>query len=74
MYIKVRVEPQSRKELFEKRDETHFFIKVKEKALAGSANNRVIELLAEHFGVSSKQVRIVNGHRSPSKLIHINNE
>jgi len=47
----------------------YFKISVREKAENNEANKRVIELLQEHF--KTKNVRIVNGHQSPSKLIFI---
>jgi uncharacterized protein (TIGR00251 family) len=37
----------------------------------GSANDRVVELLAEHFGVRRRQVEIVSGHRSRAKTVRI---
>lgn len=47
----------------------HFEISVKEKAKNNMANRKVIEILAKHFGVGTNKVRIVNGHRNPSKLL-----
>ncbi len=60
-----------KKESFVQKSEDHSEISVREKAERNMANTRVIELVAEHFGVSVKKVRIVNGHRHPSKLIVI---
>lgn len=73
MYIKVRVFPKSKKEDFKKISENNFEIKVKEKAERNMANTKVIEILSEHFGVGTNKVKIINGHRSPSKLINIIN-
>ena len=72
MYIKVRVYPKSKKEEFEKISENKFNIKVKQKAERNLANKRVVEIIAKYFEVREKDVKIVNGHRSPSKLISIN--
>ncbi len=68
-YIHVKVTAGMRKETFKQKSEDHFEISVKEKAERNMANNRVLQLIAEHFKVSKNKVRIVNGHRHPSKLI-----
>ena len=49
----------------------HFEVSVKEKAERNLANMRVLELVASYFKVPKNKVRIVNGHRHPSKLIVI---
>jgi len=38
---------------------------------AGKANEAVIKLLAEALGVSKNSVRIVSGHASRRKIVHI---
>ena len=47
----------------------HFEISVREKAERNMATTRILELVAKHFEVPVNRVRIVNGHRSPSKLL-----
>ncbi len=74
MYIKVRVYPKSKKEELKKLSENRFEIKVKEKAERNIANKRIIQILAEYFKVDYKEIKIVNGYHSPSKLISINIE
>jgi uncharacterized protein YggU (UPF0235/DUF167 family) len=71
MYIKVKVITGAKQEKIEKKAENSFNIWVKEKAERNRANNRVCEIIASIFSVSSKTVRIINGHHSPSKLISI---
>jgi len=68
-YIHVKVTAGARKESWEKKSEDHFEASVKEKAKGNMANTRALELVARHFKVSLKKVRIVNGHRHPSKLL-----
>lgn len=68
-YIHVKVTAGARKESFKKKSEDHFEISVREKAERNMANNRILELVAEHFKVPVAKVRIINGHRHPSKLI-----
>jgi len=71
MKIKVHVTANARREKLEKLDETSFSISVREKAKGNAANHRVRELVAMHFKVPAKAVRIVNGHRAPSKLLNV---
>ena len=72
MYVKVRVYPHSKKEEIKKIKENRFEIKVKEKAERNMANDRVLEIVARQFNVSAKQVRIISGHKSPSKMLSVN--
>ena len=37
----------------------------------GKANERLIELLAEHFGVAKSRVKIVSGHTSHLKVVEV---
>lgn len=37
----------------------------------GKANKKLIELLAEHFGVAKSQVRIIKGEISRNKIVEI---
>jgi len=71
MHIKVRVRANVRKEAFEKVSGGSFRISVKEKAEGNAANRRVLALIAAHFRVSQKAVRVINGHHAPSKLLEI---
>jgi len=71
MYIRADVTIQSKKESIFETKEAYFDIKVKEKAERNLANERVRELLALHFNVPKRAVRIISGHHSPRKLIDI---
>ena len=68
-YIHAKITTGARKELWKKKSEDHFEISVKEKAERNLANIRVLEFVAEYFKVPPNKVRIINGHRHPSKLI-----
>lgn len=68
-YIHLKVKAGAKKEIFEKIDDTHFEISVKEKAEKNMANTRVLEIVREYF--KTNNIRIVNGHHSPSKLLII---
>lgn len=73
MYIHVKVKTGAKKESFEKINKDHYLISVKEKAERSMANTRIIELIREKFP-EAKEVRIVSGHHSPSKLLSVNTE
>jgi uncharacterized protein YggU (UPF0235/DUF167 family) len=71
MYVKVRVQAGARAEKFEAVSKDRFNISVKQEAKQNLANRRVCELVAAHYHLSPKQVRIVSGHTSPSKILSI---
>ncbi|OHA79532.1 MAG: hypothetical protein A2747_03775 [Candidatus Yonathbacteria bacterium RIFCSPHIGHO2_01_FULL_44_41] len=71
MYIRVRVIAGARKESFEAGSEDSFLLSVKEPAEGNRANTRVLEIIARHFGMASKQIRIISGHHSPGKILSI---
>jgi uncharacterized protein (TIGR00251 family) len=70
MKIRVKVKPNSRTEEVSQESDS-FIVRVKEPPREGKANQAVIRLLAEHFGVSRRQVRITGGFSSKSKVIEV---
>ncbi len=71
MYIHTKVVTGAKKESLIQKSEDHFEISVKEPAERNLANTRVIEIIALHFKLPKSHVRIINGHRSPTKLLSI---
>ncbi|MCB9805593.1 DUF167 domain-containing protein [Candidatus Nomurabacteria bacterium] len=71
MYIHIKVTTNSKKESVIEIDKDHFDISVKEPAERNRANDRVIEIIREKFP-DAKQIKIVSGHHSPSKLLSVN--
>jgi len=71
MLVRVRVKAGARKERFVETGEGKFEADVKEKAERNAANEGVIALIAHHFGVPKKSVRIVSGHRRPNKIFRV---
>jgi len=70
MKIQVKVKPNSKtEEVSQERDS--FIVNVKEPPREGKANQAVIKLLAEHFGVPQSQVRILSGFRSRNKVMEV---
>jgi uncharacterized protein (TIGR00251 family) len=68
--IQVKVKPSSKIEELSQEGDS-FIVKVKEPPKEGKANQAVIKLLAQHFGVPQSQVRILSGFRSRNKIITI---
>ncbi len=74
MYIHVKVTTEAKKEFIKGKSSDHFEISVREPAERNLANTRIIELLALHLKIPKSNVRIINGHHSPSKLVSIKDE
>ena len=72
MYIKVKVTPSAKKELFTKISDDLFNISVKEKPERNLANKRIVELLANFFAIPTGKIRLISGHQSKSKIFSIN--
>ena len=69
--IAVIVKPKARKPEIVKIAPDGYRIAVREPAQNGQANDAVINLLAEHFGIPKSKLRIVRGVSSRHKLIEI---
>jgi uncharacterized protein (TIGR00251 family) len=70
MKIQAKVKPNSRTEEIGREGDS-FIVKVKEPAREGKANQAVIKLLAEHFGVAQSRVRIISGFSSRNKVVEV---
>ena len=71
MYIKVKVSPDAKKEVFEQISSEQFKISVKEPAKMNMANRRVTELISRHFHVLRGKARIISGHHSSNKILNV---
>ena len=71
MYIKVRVNAGSKRESLVKTTTGKFEVAVRAPAERNLANRRVKELIASHFKLPTDQVRLISGHRSPSKIFSL---
>lgn len=72
MYVKVKVQASSKKEEVTQKSKDTYIIKVKEPAERNLANKRVIEIMANLLNLSTKNIKIISGHQSPSKILSIN--
>lgn len=71
MKISVKVKPNSKKEEVKKLTDNDFILSVKEPAKEGKANQAVIRLLSEYFGVPKSNISIIKGESSKNKIIQI---
>ncbi|HUY70286.1 MAG TPA: DUF167 domain-containing protein [Candidatus Baltobacteraceae bacterium] len=71
MIIKVAVTPNARVPSIVMVDEYNYRAKVDARAMDGKANIRLIEMLAERFGVPKSHIRILKGLTGRTKSIEI---
>ena len=71
MRIRVKVNAGSRSESVRLLEAGFYQVRTRAPAEDGRANARVLELLAEEFGVPVRRIRIVTGHTRPLKLVEV---
>lgn len=71
MKISVQVKLNAKKESIERLDDGSFVIRLRVPPVDGKANERIIELLAEHFNRPKSSVQIVAGQKSKKKTFNI---
>lgn len=71
MKISIVVKPNARKEGVEKLADGTLRVAVNAPPVEGRANEAVIRVVAEHFGVAKSTVRVVAGMRGKKKVIEI---
>ncbi len=71
MNINVRVTPNSKTPSIIRIDDSNYTAKVNAPASEGRANERLVEMLAEHFNVSKSSIRILKGARGRNKTVLI---
>jgi uncharacterized protein len=71
MRINVRVTPNARSPLVLRVDDLNYKVRVDARAVEGRANERLVELLAEHFSIPKSRVRIVKGGAGRNKIVEL---
>ncbi|WPM31584.1 DUF167 domain-containing protein [Hydrogenobacter sp. T-2] len=71
MILRVRAKPKSKVEWVKEVEEGIYEVAVKEPPEDGRANERIIELLAKHFGVSKSKVQLLRGSTSRLKVFEV---
>jgi uncharacterized protein (TIGR00251 family) len=69
MFLKVRIIAGAKKEEIIESDKGSFVMHIREPAERNLANKRMLEILRKYF--PGREIRIINGHHSPQKLISI---
>lgn len=70
MRLKVKVIAGAKKESISQEGDL-MKVKLAARPVKGKANERLVEVLAEHFGVSKGSVQILKGHASNRKEVEI---
>lgn len=70
MIINVKVKPGSREEKIEKISDGEYVVWLTERAEKGKANTALVKILANEFGVSSKDV-VIKNPTSRKKIVEI---
>ncbi len=71
MLIRVYVTPNAKQARVVKVSEDYFEVWVDERAVAGRANKRLLEILAEHFKVAKSRISILRGTKSRDKTLQV---
>ncbi|MFA5646268.1 MAG: DUF167 domain-containing protein [Candidatus Ratteibacteria bacterium] len=71
MKIFVKVKTRARHEKIEKTDKNHYTVWVKEIPEKGRANAAVILLLSKHFSLPKKNIKLLSGASSSTKLFEL---
>lgn len=71
MYIHVKVVAGAKKDSVEELAPLRYKVFVRAPRERGLANERMREVLAHYGGITPKEVVIVSGHHTPSKLVSI---
>lgn len=72
MKVSLTVKPNSTKgPLVQVQDDGSLIVYIRAIAMGGQANEALINLLAEHYGVPKTRIAIVRGHTSRHKVVSI---
>lgn len=71
MYLKVKVFPNSKKQIIIKKSADSWEVKIKAKPEHGLANAEVKILLAEELNIPTNKIRLIKGARQRSKIYKI---
>ena len=71
MKLNVVVKPNARKNAVETRQDGSLVVYVSTPPIEGRANERLVEVLAEHFGRPRRDIVIVSGVRSKRKIVDV---
>lgn len=71
MKVSVTVKPNSRKELVVVNEDGSLTVRVNAPPVDGKANERVIELLAEHYKQPKSSIKLLHGSSGKKKIFEV---
>lgn len=71
MKITVAVKTNSKVESVEQQGDGTYLIRVRVPPIEGKANERIRELLSEHFKIPKSRIELVSGPKSKKKIFEI---
>ena len=71
MHIKVRVKTEAKKEEVVQKTKDRYEISLKEKPERNEANKKLVQVVGKHFAIPINKIKIVSGHKKPSKVVLI---
>ncbi len=74
MLIRIHVKTAAKKEGIVQKGADRLEISLKEKPERNEANKKLVTLVGKHFSVPVGKVKIVIGHKRPSKIVSIPRE
>lgn len=72
--VLVRVIPRARRNCVDGTRAGRLLVRTTAAPVDGRANAAVVQLIAEHFGVPRRSVRVVTGERSRDKTVRIDDD
>lgn len=72
MILKIKLIPNSSVNKVVAKDGDNWRIKIMTPPIEGKANQALIKLLAEEFGVAKNKIKIVSGEKSREKVLEVN--
>lgn len=72
MKIRVTVKPNSKQQKIEESADRTLIIRLKSPPINGKANQELIKVLAQEYGLAKSQITIKSGLNSKNKIIEIN--
>ena len=69
MLLKIRIKPESKKQLIMEITSSSYSIHVKSPKERGEANKEMLEILKEYF--KTNNIKIIKGHTTPHKIVDV---
>jgi len=71
MFVKVKAYPCSKENKVIKKAEDSLEVRIREKPQEGRANEALLEIVADYFGVPREKIRLIKGRKQRNKIIEI---